>query len=159
MSFSINATPAISGAASPLHVKNLYLRSKLVEFLSTIFPKGSGSDDNEVHGRMVNPAMEGLLASHEFPRRFLPGVQFRLYVDVEHTGSHTQLYDKFTIRYRIGSIIESLWYIEDSRQSVRAEARDETRFLRFLNIVLNDANHLLDSVLDYLEEMHFQPIG
>lgn len=30
VSFCINAAPAIAGAASPLHVKNPYLRSKLV---------------------------------------------------------------------------------------------------------------------------------
>ena len=44
--------------------------------------------------------------------------------------------------------------MEDYRKSVRAEARDETRFLRFVIIVLNDVNHLPDSVLDDLEEMH-----
>lgn len=146
----------IAGSASPLHVKNPYLRAKLVEFLWTIFPRGMGGidDDDEDQRSPRNPAMEALFSGHELSRKFLPGALFRLYVDVEHTGSHTQFYDKFSIRYRIGSIIESLWYISDYRKSVRNEARDEARFLRFVNMVLNDANHLLDSVLDDLEEMH-----
>lgn len=146
----------IAASASPLHVKNPYLRAKLIEFLWTIFPRGgiTDDDDGEAAREMPNVAMESLFAGHDLSRRFLPGSLFRLYVDVEHTGSHTQFYDKFSIRFRIGSIIESLWYMADYRKSVRNEARDEERFLRFVNMVLNDANHLLDSALDDLEEIH-----
>lgn len=147
----------IAGSASPLHLKNPYLRAKLIEFLWMIFPRGMGGvqdeEDEEYHGPR-NPGMEALFSGHALSRRFLPGALFRLYVDVEHTGSHTQFYDKFSIRYRIGSIVESLWYMADYRKSVRVEAQDEGRFLRFVNMVLNDANHLLDSVLDDLEEMN-----
>lgn len=145
----------IIGAASPLHVKNPYLRAKLVEFLWTIFPRGTGGieDEDEPEGPR-HVGMEALFTGHELSRKYLAGALFRLYVDVEHTGSHTQFYDKFSIRYQIGSIVESLWYLADYRKSVRDEARDEARFLRFVNMMLNDANHLLDSVLDDLEEMH-----
>lgn len=147
----------VVGSASPLHIKNPYLRAKLVEFLSLIFPRNAAAfadDDGEDEQRPPSePAMEALFASHQLSRKFLPGSLFRLYVDVEHTGSHTQFYDKFSIRYRIGTILESLWYIPDYRRSVQNEARDESRFLRFVNMVLNDAIHLLDSVLEDLEEM------
>lgn len=145
----------IIGAASPLYVKNPYLRAKLIEFLWAIFPRGMGGieDEDEPQGPQ-HVAMEALFTGHELSRKYLSGALFRLYVDVEHTGSHTQFYDKFSIRYRIGSIIESLWYMADYRKSVQNEARDEARFLRFINMMLNDANHLLDSVLDDLEEMH-----
>lgn len=146
----------VVGAASPLHIKNPYLRAKLIEFLWAIFPTSppldSEEDDDGQYRR--NPAMEALFAGHKLSREFLPGAMFRLYVDVEHTGSHNQFYDKFSIRYHIGSILESLWYMPDYRKSVRNEARDETRFLRFVNMVLNDANHLLDSTLDDLEQIH-----
>lgn len=145
----------IAASASPLHVKNPYLRAKLIEFLWTIFPRSSAmDDDDEGHGQGTNSAMESLFAGHMLSRRFLPAALFRLYVDVEHTGSHNQFFDKFSIRYRIGSILESLWYMADYRKSVRNEAKDEGRFLRFVNMVLNDANHLLDSALDDLEEMN-----
>lgn len=146
----------VIGSASPLHIKNPYLRSKLVEFLSIIFPRNEAMVDIEEDERLpaTNPLMMTLFSGHRLSRKFLPGALFRLYVDVEHTGSHTQFYDKFSIRYRIGAILESLWYMPDYRKSVRSEARDESRFLRFVNMVLNDAIHLMDSVLDDLEEMH-----
>eukprot|EP00178_Gracilaria_changii_P016427 TRINITY_DN46_c0_g1_i1.p1 TRINITY_DN46_c0_g1~~TRINITY_DN46_c0_g1_i1.p1 ORF type:complete len:1147 (-),score=163.54 TRINITY_DN46_c0_g1_i1:10691-14131(-) len=146
----------IVGSASPLHIKNPYLRAKLIEFLWYIFPRSPSLDieDEDEGGYQRNPAMEALFAGHKLSRDFLPGAMFRLYVDVEHTGSHTQFYDKFSIRYHIGSILESLWYIPDYRKSVQKEARDETRFLRFVNMVLNDANHLLDSALNDLEQIH-----
>lgn len=146
----------IVGSASPLHIKNPYLRAKLVEFLSLIFPRSMAADLDDEDGKQgppPDPAMEALFNGHVLSRKFLPGSLFRLYVDVEHTGSHNQFYDKFSIRYRIGSILESLWYMNDYVASVRKEAQDETRFMRFVNMVLNDAIHLLDSVLDELEEM------
>lgn len=146
----------VVGSASPLHIKNPYLRAKLIEFLSMIFPRFGtmiDGEEEENHFPSPDPAMVTLFSSHQLSRKFLPGALFRLYVDVEHTGSHTQFYDKFSIRYRIGSILESLWSIPDYRKSVRDEARDESRFLRFVNMVLNDAIHLMDSVLDDLEEM------
>lgn len=147
----------VVGSASPLHIKNPYLRAKLVEFLSMVFPRSAaaGLDDEDGEGiSRPDPAMEALFSGHQLSRKFLPGSLFRLYVDVEHTGSHTQFYDKFSIRYRIGTILESLWYMNGYVDSVRREAQDESRFMRFVNMVLNDANHLLDSVLDDLEEMH-----
>lgn len=148
----------VVGSASPLHIKNPYLRAKLIEFLAMIFPRFGTmleEDEEEEEGRFPppDPAMVTLFSGHQLSRKFLPGALFRLYVDVEHTGSHTQFYDKFSIRYQIGSILESLWSIPDYRKSVRDGARDESRFLHFVNMVLNDAIHLMDSVLAELEEI------
>jgi ubiquitin conjugation factor E4 B len=75
-------------------------------------------------------------------------------VDVEHTGSHTQFYDKFSIRYQVGTILEAAWDLQPYRQAIRVDAADETRFMRFVNMLLNDANHLLDETLNNLEEIH-----
>lgn len=150
-------TFCIAGASSPLHVKNPYLRAKLIEFIWTIFPRPEHSpveDDEEEEQVYRNPVMESMFGGHKMAQLYLPSALFRLYVDVEHTGSHTQFYDKFSIRFRIGSIVESLWSLPDYRASVRREASDEGRFLKFVNMLLNDANHLLDSVLDDLEEIN-----
>eukprot|EP00173_Palmaria_palmata_P004233 Plantae.Rhodophyta-Palmaria_palmata.ctg5327.p1 GENE.Plantae.Rhodophyta-Palmaria_palmata.ctg5327~~Plantae.Rhodophyta-Palmaria_palmata.ctg5327.p1 ORF type:complete len:566 (+),score=127.31 Plantae.Rhodophyta-Palmaria_palmata.ctg5327:193-1698(+) len=155
-------TFAIAAASSPLHVKNPYLRAKLVEFISSIFPQpiragGGGDDDDDAMGPPTgyrNPEMESLFLGHTLSCKYLPSAVFRLYVDVEHTGSHTQFYDKFSIRYQIGSILEAAWDMPTYRQSIRLDAADETRFMQFVNMLLNDANHLLDETLDNLEEIH-----
>lgn len=155
-------TFAIAAASSPLHVKNPYLRAKLVEFISSIFPQpirsaGAGDDDDGALGPPTgyrNPEMETLFLGHTLSCKFLPSAVFRLYVDVEHTGSHTQFYDKFSIRYQIGSILEVAWNMPVYRHSIRLDAADETRFMQFVNMLLNDANHLLDETLDNLEEIH-----
>ncbi len=149
-------TFCIAASSSPLHVKNPYLRAKLIEFVWTIFPRPDHSPlDDEEDEREVyrNPIMETLFNGHRDAQKHLPSALFRLYVDVEHTGSHTQFYDKFSIRYRIGSIVESLWWMPDYRRSVQREAKDEGRFLKFINMLLNDANHLMDSILNDLEEI------
>lgn len=155
-------TFAIAAASSPLHVKNPYLRAKLIEFVSQIFPQPirssvAGDDDEDATGPPSgyhNPQMEALFLGHALSCQYLPSACFRLYVDVEHTGSHTQFYDKFSIRYQIGQILEAAWFMPAYRQSIRIDAADETRFMRFVNMLLNDANHLLDETLDNLEEIH-----
>lgn len=155
-------TFAIAAASSPLHVKNPYLRAKLVEFISMIFPRpnvisnqGEADDDQAVvTDGYENPDMEVLFLGHTLSCQHLPSAVFRLYVDVEHTGSHTQFYDKFSIRYQIGAIIEAAWDMPAYRKSIRADALDEKRFVQFVNMLLNDANHLLDEALDALEEIH-----
>lgn len=150
-------TFAIVAASSPLHVKNPYLRAKLVEFLALIFPRPvrtMDDGDDEPSDQWQNPVTEALFLGHTLSCKYLPSALFRLYVDVEHTGSHTQFYDKFSIRYRIGTIIESAWNMPAYRASIRSEAADETRLMRFINMLLNDANHLLDETLNDLEEIH-----
>lgn len=153
-------TFSIAAASSPLHVKNPYLRAKLVEFLSAIFPQPSGivsisglDDDDDEDGGNGYQYMEELFLGHKLSCAFLPAALLRLYVDVEHTGSHTQFYDKFSIRYRIGTILKSAWHFPVYRTAIRTEAADEISFVRFVNMLLNDANHLLDETLNDLEEI------
>lgn len=142
----------VAAASSPLHVKNPYLRAKLIEFLYHVVPRVTEDDDDDGH-MQSNVAMEALFAGHELASAHLPSTLFKLYVDVELTGSHNQFYDKFSIRYNIGYIIESMWRFPQYRQSMRSDVEDETRFVRFINMVLNDANFLLDETLNDLEEI------
>jgi hypothetical protein len=39
-------------------------------------------------------------------------------VDVENTGSHTQFFDKFTIRFHIAVVIKSLWGVPTLQDAV-----------------------------------------
>lgn len=47
----------------------------------------------------------------------------RMFVDMEHTGADHQFYDKFSIRYHIGYVMEQLWMTEHYRNQIKADSR------------------------------------
>jgi hypothetical protein len=69
---------------SPLHVKNPYLRAKFVEILADWLPERCppGTTRN---------IMTGLFEGHPLAIQVLVPNLLRLYVDIEFTGSHTQV--------------------------------------------------------------------
>lgn len=140
--------------ASPLHVRNPYLRSKFVEFLWTIL--GDPPSPQSTHQEWSSPsvAWTASFESHSICHKYLPGALVRLYVEVEHTGSHSQFYDKFSIRYHITCIFYYMWHISSYRNAIRYEAENESVFVKFVNMLLNDATYLLDEALGDLAEIH-----
>jgi len=150
-------TLAVATASSPGYVKNPYLRAKLLEFIDDIMPRFASRDTAEERRRARyigdHPAIEAMFATHVVARQHLPSALFRLYVDVEHTGSHNQFFDKFNIRYHLTQIVECMWHLPDYRSSVRNEALSARRFTQFVNMLLNDANFLLDEIISSLSDL------
>jgi len=144
---------AIVVIASPSYIKNPYLRASMVQFLYTALPETSSSSSRVDLSIGGNP-MQMMLETSVPAQKFLAGALLRLYIDVEHTGSHTQFYDKFSIRYHIAAIVGDMWGIGAYRDAIRKESQDEEKFMRFVNLMLNDANYLLDDVLSMLSEIH-----
>ncbi|GJQ12331.1 hypothetical protein GpartN1_g4122.t1 [Galdieria partita] len=140
--------------ASPLHVRNPYLRSKFVEFLWAILgdPPSPQSPLEEWTSRSTT--WTASFESNSICQKYLPGALVRLYVEVEHTGSHSQFYDKFSIRYHITCIFYYMWRLSTYRTAIRYEAENESVFVKFVNMLLNDATYLLDEALGDLTEIH-----
>eukprot|EP00168_Porphyra_purpurea_P006173 TRINITY_DN1760_c0_g1_i4.p2 TRINITY_DN1760_c0_g1~~TRINITY_DN1760_c0_g1_i4.p2 ORF type:complete len:541 (-),score=235.06 TRINITY_DN1760_c0_g1_i4:444-2066(-) len=149
-------TLAVATASSPGYVKNPYLRAKLLEFINHIMPRFASQDTEErLRGRYLgnHPAIEAMFATHVVARQHLPSALFRMYVDAEHTGSHNQFFDKFNIRYHLTQTVECMWHLPDYRASVRTEALSARRFTQFVNMLLNDANFLLDEIISSLSDL------
>ena len=68
----------------PLHVHNPYLRAKMVDVLHHWVPP-----PNISHPRVTK--MQNLFEFHEMGKQVLVRHLLRLYVDIEFTGSHTQV--------------------------------------------------------------------
>lgn len=69
---------------SPLHVKNPYLRAKFVEILADWLP-------DRCPPGSTRTIMAGLFEGHPLAIQVLVPNLLRLYVDIEFTGSHTQV--------------------------------------------------------------------
>lgn len=47
--------------------------------------------------------------NHPMAEKFLPIALMKFYTDVEVTGSHTEFYDKFGIRFEINTLFKYFW--------------------------------------------------
>ncbi|KAG6550550.1 hypothetical protein Mapa_007919 [Marchantia paleacea] len=133
---------------SPLHVKNPYLRAKMVEVLNVWMPSKSYSPS------LAN-SMASLFEGHQMALQYLVPNLLKLYVDIEFTGSHTQFYDKFNIRHNISELLEYLWLVPSHHNSWKQIAVTEEKgsYLKFLNLLINDSIFLLDESLKKIPEL------
>ncbi|KAI5062089.1 hypothetical protein GOP47_0022628 [Adiantum capillus-veneris] len=134
---------------SPLHIKNPYLRAKMVEVLNAWMPQKS------LYSPTLGSAMSSLFEGHQLALQYLVPNLLKLYVDIEFTGSHTQFYDKFNIRHNISELLEYLWTVPSHRNAWKMVAAQEEKgfYLRFLNLLINDSIFLLDESLKLIPEL------
>lgn len=91
-----------------------------------------------------------------------------LYLEVEMTGASSQFYDKFNIRHGISILLGQLWSNSEyhfiigdlSCKALVAKMEDNLTnndgliFLRFMNLLLNDATFLIDEGLNKLVQLN-----
>lgn len=136
-------TMAIVLLCSPSLIKNPYLTAKLVEMLFMLTPSVQQHVDT-LHQRILHHP----LAAH------LPVALMKFYTMVESTGTSSEFYDKFTIRYHISVIFKSLWEDRRHRQALIQESNSGKEFVKFVNLLMNDTTFLLDESLDALKRIH-----
>ena len=137
------------------YVKNPYLRAKFVEILMTWLP-GDPDDPDGMNrgGRGWNPRMADLFEGHPLALNSLIPALLRLYVDIEFGGGSNQFYDKFNIRNQIGHLCNYLWRVDSYKRSWKTLAEADIPFyIRFINMLVNDAIFLLDDSLKALPEV------
>ncbi|KAL3273001.1 hypothetical protein HHI36_014457 [Cryptolaemus montrouzieri] len=125
-------------------IKNPYLVAKIVEVVFIINPSIQPRCEN-LHSRLM---------AHHMSQDLLPSSLMKFYTDVETTGSSSEFYDKFSIRYHISLIIKGMWSSPVHRQALVNESRNGKQFVRFVNMLMNDTTFLLDESLESLKRVH-----
>ncbi|XP_050319386.1 ubiquitin conjugation factor E4 A [Bactrocera neohumeralis] len=135
-------------------VKNPHLRAKLAEALEFLLPKQiSGSMRNSFITRVFDSNMDRLKVVRSL---------LNVFVSIEMTGQSVQFEQKFNYRRPMYAIMEYLWTKEDQVQCFKDLAREAEEnmeaiepplFLRFINLLINDAIFLLDESLSNLEQI------
>ncbi|KXS14742.1 hypothetical protein M427DRAFT_112436 [Gonapodya prolifera JEL478] len=135
---------------NPKWVRNPYLKAKLVDVLFHFTQPMYRTADGRGVGRL-----DDIFSSHPMCREYLVEALTRFYVDVEQTGTHTQFYDKFNIRYNISTILRTVWTDQNHRSRLVALSRDRELggFVRFVNMLVNDVTFLLDEGISKLVEI------
>ncbi|CAM6042445.1 unnamed protein product [Sphagnum compactum] len=130
---------------SPLHVRNPYLRAKMVEVLNAL----------QSPSPVISSSMALLFEEYHLALQCLVPNLLKLYVDIEFTGSHTQFYDKFNIDHNIAELLEYLWLVPNHHNAWKKIAIMEEKgsYLKFLNLLINDNIFSLDESLEKILEL------
>ncbi|XP_076223134.1 ubiquitination factor E4B isoform X2 [Nomia melanderi] len=129
---------------TPHCIRNPYLIAKIIEVLFVINPSIQGRTESLHDQVMAHPISKTLLASY----------LMKFYTDVETTGSSSEFYDKFSIRYHISLILKSMWDSPVHRESIINESNNGKQFVKFINMLMNDTTFLLDESLESLKRIH-----
>lgn len=128
------------------YIKNPYLKSGLV----TIMFHGILQVYNRTRG-----VLGDLLNALPFATEHLLHALMKFYIEVENTGTHTQFFDKFNIRFEIFQIIKCIWSNTVYRERLSQEAKVNLDFfVRFVNLLLNDVTFVLDESLTAFLQIH-----
>ncbi|KAG0443663.1 hypothetical protein HPB47_014661 [Ixodes persulcatus] len=147
---------------SPQRMNNPHLRARMAEMLEVLI---TSADDD--HFSSIIPSMnrERLFRNHPFVAE-LPSTLLHVFVSIEMTGQSVTFEQKFHYRRPMYIVLDHLWNMPDHRNKMKslaaeAEANIECSspplFLRFINLLINDAIFLLDEALS--ERQQQQPLG
>lgn len=126
----------ISLLESSHYIKNPYLKAGLV----SIMYRGTWPRPGGVRGVLTD-----LLNSLPFANDYLLHALMKSYIEAESTGTHTQFYDKFNIRFEIFQIVKCIWPNPLYRTKLYNQADQNLDFfVRYVNLLLNDVTFVLD---------------
>uniref|UniRef100_A0A8C5VH16 Ubiquitin conjugation factor E4 n=1 Tax=Microcebus murinus TaxID=30608 RepID=A0A8C5VH16_MICMU len=133
-------------------MKNPHLRAKLAEVLEAVMPHMD---------QTPNPLVSSVFHRKRVFCNFsyapqLAEALIKVFVDIEFTGDPHQFEQKFNYRRPMYPILRYMWGTDNYRESIKdladfasknLEAMNPPLFLRFLNLLMNDAIFLLDEAI------------
>ncbi|KAI0661957.1 ubiquitin conjugation factor E4 [Cubamyces menziesii] len=131
--------------SSTWYIKNPFLKAKIVEVL--FMGTWNWSEQRSV--------LTTLLNTHPMALKHLMPSLMNFYIEVEQTGASSQFYDKFNSRRNIAHVFKVIWNNQSHRDALKNEAAyNSERFVRFINLMINDVTYLLDESLSDLAKIH-----
>ncbi|XP_028825944.1 ubiquitin conjugation factor E4 A isoform X2 [Denticeps clupeoides] len=140
-------------------MKNPHLRAKLAEVLESVMPHMDMGLAGAAQPIMFQRQRVFCTFCHA-PQ--LAEALITVFVDIEFTGDPHQFEQKFNYRRPMYPILKYMWDQEIYRESIKhlaiyasenLEAMNPPLFLRFLNLLMNDAIFLLDEAIQYLSKI------
>ncbi|XP_076046927.1 ubiquitination factor E4A [Oratosquilla oratoria] len=139
---------------SPGLMKNPHHRAFLAECLETLLPDQNASG-------LLGDFVASLFTSHPGAQHMVPAL-LNVFVSIEMTGMSVAFEEKFNYRRPMYEIMKYLWDIPEHSQRFRImaeealanmEAARPPLFLRFINLLINDAIFLLDEGLMFMTQL------
>ena len=161
ISFDPLMTFILTFMGSPLKMKNPHLRAKLAEILEELMPKNGRNKNNY----LSTSSCTELFQKHRFIQHLVPTL-IHVFVSIEVTGQSVAFEQKFQYRRPMYIVMRYLWTDPIIKQIHRAAMRLLSQeaveriedplpplFLRFINLLTNDAIFLLDEGLQQMSKL------
>ncbi|ELU16797.1 hypothetical protein CAPTEDRAFT_225184 [Capitella teleta] len=141
---------------SPERMNNPHLRARMAEALDALIPPSDISST-----MMSGFQRKQLFDNHPLAEEITPKL-LHLFVSIEMTGQGVEFEQKFNYRRPMYSIMHFLWDREKHQRALQKlaiyaeeniEAPDAPLFLRFINLLMNDAIFLLDEAMMYMAQI------
>ncbi|KAG2153094.1 ubiquitin elongating factor core-domain-containing protein [Suillus bovinus] len=130
---------------STWYIKNPFLKAKINDAIFYgVLPYA-----NDRHGILGHT-----LNTHPVALKNLIPALTHFYIEVEQTGASSQFYDKFNARRNIAYILKAVWDNPVHRDALNKEAQNVDKFIRFINLMINDVTYLMDESLSELTQIH-----
>jgi len=142
----------------PALLRNPHLRARLAESLECLLPS------HEVQGQPNNLGSyqrQALFQEHKHSLRIAEAI-LHVFVSIEETGQAVEFEQKFSYRRPMYDVIKYIWELDMFKEKLNQLAQEAERdiesehpplFLRFLNLLINDAIFLLDEGLNYMKQI------
>ncbi|GLB45696.1 putative ubiquitin elongating factor core [Lyophyllum shimeji] len=129
------------------YIKNPFLKLRINDLL---FVSTWGSGPDQMNGVLKSP-----LNTHRMAIEHLMPALMHFYIEVEQTGANSQFNDKFNARRNISDILKVVWDNPCHRDKLYEVAKNDcAKFIRFVNLMLNDVTYLMDESLRQLTQIH-----
>ncbi|KAI0322359.1 ubiquitin elongating factor core-domain-containing protein [Amylostereum chailletii] len=135
----------ITFLTSTWYIKNPFLKNKLIDILWFA---------NQGYYRGEPGILTNLMNSHDVALKHLMYALMHFYIEVEQTGASSQFYDKFSKQPLIASVLKLIWNNPPHREALRAQTQNIDKFIRFVNLMINDVTYLLDESLSDMARIH-----
>jgi len=135
-------------------MQNPHLRARFAEILECLMPHQSHLGQSFI-------GCPQLFESHPLVEQLAPSL-VNVFVSIEMTGEGVQFEQKFSYRRPMYVVLEFLWGRPMHRQiltklaeeaELNIESSRPPLFLRFINLLMNDAIFLLDEALSYMNQL------
>ncbi|KAF7987086.1 hypothetical protein HWV62_255 [Athelia sp. TMB] len=136
---------ALTFLTSTWYIKNPFLKAHINEALFYGI-LGYGNERNGILGNLLN--------THPMALKHLMPALMQFYIEVEQTGASSQFYDKFNARRNIAYILKAIWDNPTHREALNTEARNVDKFVKFINLMINDVTYLMDESLSELTQIY-----
>ncbi|EFN65888.1 Ubiquitin conjugation factor E4 A [Camponotus floridanus] len=139
---------------------NPHLRARLAESLEALLP----TTDESVVPAIPNLGTfhrEQLFLFHPHRQQIIPNL-LQVFVSIEMTGQSVQFEQKFNYRRPMYIVMDYLWKLDEHRNIFIILAKEAENnmesvqpplFLRFINLLMNDAVFLLDEALSNMAQL------
>ena len=133
----------------PRYVKNPYLRATFTKLLRFLVPQ---TEENATSNH--SQRLSAVFHTHALSLRHLAPAVMQFFVDIEFTeGAGGSGYEKYEFRHEMSQILEYLWAQPEYNRAMLGYARDTPRFVRFVNMLINDSIYAVDEALSKLKEI------